>query len=68
MSIADNIRKYYDDIAADEHHRYRSWEHCYRFFRRMGPSEAKRNRDEAARLLDVSVRTLYYRLRRYGIS
>lgn len=48
MSIADNIRKYYDDIAADEHHRYRSWEHCYRFFRRMGPSEAKRNRDEAA--------------------
>ena len=26
------------------------------------------NREEAARLLDVSVRTLYYRLRRYGIS
>jgi DNA-binding NtrC family response regulator len=26
------------------------------------------NRDEAARLLDVSVRTLYYRLRRFGIS
>ena len=26
------------------------------------------NRQEAARLLDVSVRTLYYRLRRFGIS
>jgi DNA-binding NtrC family response regulator len=26
------------------------------------------NREEAARLLEVSVRTLYYRLRRYGIS
>jgi DNA-binding NtrC family response regulator len=26
------------------------------------------NREEAARLLDVSVRTLYYRLRRFGIS
>lgn len=27
------IARYHDSLAADPHHRYRSWEHCYRFFR-----------------------------------
>ena len=28
------VRRYYDRLRTDEHHRYRSWEHCYRHFRR----------------------------------
>ena len=33
MSIHQNIQAYYRDLAADDHHRYRSWEHCYTYFR-----------------------------------
>lgn len=48
MSIAQLIRAYHGDLAGDEHHRYRSWEHCYRFFRRAGAAEISNQRDHAA--------------------
>lgn len=35
-------------MVNDKHHRYRSWEHCYRFFQEMKPSGLARNRDDAA--------------------
>jgi hypothetical protein len=48
MSIAERIRAYHDPVAADEHHRQRSWEHCYRYFRRVGPTRLAGDRDTAA--------------------
>src|SRR5690349_5833317 len=30
--VRQRIAAYYDRVAADPHHRYRSWEHCYAFF------------------------------------
>ena len=33
---------------ADEHHRYRSWEHCYNYFRQSTPEQIAANRDQAA--------------------
>ena len=48
MSISQKIRAYSSDLARDEHHRYRSWEHCYRFFRRIAPGEMHTHRDAAA--------------------
>lgn len=35
QSILRVIRAYYSEQASHEHHRYRSWEHCYQFFRRF---------------------------------
>ena len=32
-SLDQTIGRYYDDCARDPDGRYRSWEHCYRFFR-----------------------------------
>jgi hypothetical protein len=37
MGISEHIRTFHEALAKDEHHRYRSWEHCYGFFRRVGP-------------------------------
>jgi hypothetical protein len=48
MSIPQKIRAYYGDLFGDEHHRYRSWEHCYRFFRRLTLAEIMSQRDIAA--------------------
>src|SRR5262249_34162547 len=31
-----------------EHHRYRSWEHCYQFFRRIKPAEIANQQHHAA--------------------
>jgi hypothetical protein len=31
-----------------EHHRYRSWEHCFRYFQRQGPNGPRQHRDAAA--------------------
>lgn len=48
MSIQRAIRAYYTD-ALGEHHRYRSWEHCYGFFRRArSDSGLAADRDHAA--------------------
>ncbi len=48
MTISQKIRDYHGDLAGDEHHRYRSWEHCYRYFQRNPPTELANQRDHAA--------------------
>jgi hypothetical protein len=47
-SIPRKIGSYYLAQQNDPHHRYRSWEHCYAFFRRTGPRRLISNRDAAA--------------------
>ncbi len=46
--IRQMILKYHEGLADDPHHRYRSWEHCYRYFRRVTPDGLARERDQAA--------------------
>ena len=45
--IQEKIRAYHKNMAG-EHHRYRSWEHCYGYFRRVGPKGIAVDRDHAA--------------------
>ena len=47
MSVHRAINAYYAD-AVSEHHRYRSWEYCYRFFRASRPNAILANREQAA--------------------
>jgi hypothetical protein len=47
MTIQANIQQYYRSMA-DEHHRYRSWEHCYRYFHGLTAESAVVNRETAA--------------------
>jgi hypothetical protein len=46
--IHEKIAAYYGGIAGDPHHRYRSWEHCYRFFRDAKSAGIAVQRDHAA--------------------
>jgi hypothetical protein len=46
--IERNIVRLHRSIAVDEHHRYRSWEHCYRYFRQRRRLRAARDIDHAA--------------------
>ena len=46
--IHEKICEYYGNVAGDPHHRYRSWEHCYRFFREVTPSGLAAQRHHAA--------------------
>lgn len=46
--IHEKISAYFGEIAGDPHHRYRSWEHCYRFFRELTPSGIAAQRQNAA--------------------
>jgi hypothetical protein len=46
--IHEKISAYFGEVAADAHHRYRSWEHCYRFFREVTPSGIAAQRQSAA--------------------
>jgi hypothetical protein len=46
--IHKKICSYYGDIAGDPHHRYRSWEHCYRFFQNVQSAGIVAQRDHAA--------------------
>jgi hypothetical protein len=48
MGIGEKIRKFHGEIERDGHHRYRSWEHCYRYFRGLAPSAIIAQRDTAA--------------------
>jgi hypothetical protein len=47
MSIHEKIQRYYSGMA-DEHHRYRSWEHCYQYFHGLTAESVAVNRDTAA--------------------
>jgi hypothetical protein len=42
------IGRFYGKLAADPHHRYRSWEHCYRFFRSRTLEALTVDKDTAA--------------------
>ena len=46
-TVAQAVRKYQSSFENNRLHRYRSWEHCYRFFQ-QGPIAVKKNRDAAA--------------------
>ena len=49
MSIRQIIGKFHNKmIEGKGHHRYRSWEHCYGFFRQIPPAELVARRDLAA--------------------
>jgi len=47
VSIHRAIRAYYD-AAVGEHHRYRSWDHCYGYFREARRTGLAASRDHAA--------------------
>ena len=47
MTIHEKIDTYYGGMIG-AHHRYRSWEHCYRYFRRSTPETIAEDRDHAA--------------------
>jgi hypothetical protein len=42
------IAAYHDNAISDPHHRYRSWEHCYRFFRSRTREALAADKDTAA--------------------
>lgn len=46
MQIARAIQAYHGE--ADEHHRYRSWEHCYRYYRQLTEQDLVTDREHAA--------------------
>src|SRR6266567_156144 len=46
LMIRDKIRAYH--AAITEHHRYRSWEHCYGYFQRVSRQTLVADRDHAA--------------------
>jgi hypothetical protein len=48
MSIHKKIHAWFGRLAGKPHARYRSWEHCYDFFRRTGRSGIARRADQAA--------------------
>jgi hypothetical protein len=47
MPIHDKIHAFRSDMAG-EHHRYRSWEHCYRYFHENTAEAIAADRDHAA--------------------
>jgi len=47
VTIHEKIRAYHGSMT-DEHHRYRSWEHCYGHFHKSTPNAIAADRDHAA--------------------
>src|SRR5947199_7082198 len=47
MMIREKIRAYHGSMTG-EHHRYRSWEHCYRYFHKPSPIDISADREQAA--------------------
>lgn len=47
VTIHQKIRAFHDSMAG-QHHRYRSWEHCYSYFRRTAPNGIADDRHHAA--------------------
>jgi hypothetical protein len=48
MTIPQRVGAYFGGLEADKHHRYRSWEHCYQFFREFRRQEPGSDRRIAA--------------------
>jgi hypothetical protein len=48
MDIHKKIVAYHNGVLGDQHHRYRSWEHCYRFFRHKSQTDIIVERENAA--------------------
>src|SRR5215469_12782004 len=46
--LHQKIAAFHNRVVADPHHRYRSWEHCYRFFRARTPAALIADKDAAA--------------------
>lgn len=48
MKIKPTIRSFYLHLIDDPHHRYRSWDHCYNYFRQLPHVNIDCERDHAA--------------------
>lgn len=48
MKIKSTIRSFHLPLRTDLHHRYRSWEYCYNYFRQLAPENIGCERDHAA--------------------
>jgi hypothetical protein len=46
--IHEKISAYFEEVLGDPHHRYRSWEHCYRYFQDVTPQGLAAQREHAA--------------------
>jgi hypothetical protein len=46
--LQEKIAAFYSRMAGDPHHRFRSWEHCYRFFRARAPDALLMEKNTAA--------------------
>jgi hypothetical protein len=46
--VSSGIATFYERAAVGQHHRYRSWEHCYRFFKTSGRVSVRTHRNIAA--------------------
>jgi hypothetical protein len=46
-NIREKIKAYYGEMT-ESHHRYRSWEHCFRYFHEATPDDVAENQDQAA--------------------
>src|SRR5262245_45485247 len=46
--LHQKIAAFHNRVVADPHHRYRSWEHCYGFFRARTPAALIADKDAAA--------------------
>src|SRR5689334_2297276 len=57
--ISKRIAAYFSKISAEPNHRYRSWEHCFRFFRR--------GRDEILSDLNAAALQLGFYLASWGM-
>jgi hypothetical protein len=46
--IGRTILRFHEQLSGDQYHRYRSWGHCYRHFRRRDQLRAKHDLEESA--------------------
>jgi len=48
--ITNNVEKFYQSINSVEDHRYKSWEHCYNFFKKIKDKEIDKEELDLAQL------------------
>ena len=58
--VADAILHFYRNIEKDQHHRYRSWEHCFSFFQKL-------HNNNSAQLADTAALQLAFYLASWGM-